>query len=147
MTLEYQPQKKQVIFQFDFSLANYGQIANIISDVDGQLSIPSGSSSPPLFFSSGDFKCVSGGAKFPMPFPLPPGLPAAVSCSVSEYVSEQAKNSLLDTNEQRLTITFRGSKNTSTQFAYCFTLNHDAISEALRESSGTMQRRFLNECE
>ena len=68
LTLEYRPQKKQVTFQFNVSLANYGQTANVVDSADGQLAMRNNTSGSPLYFSAVDFQCSLAR--------LPPWLPA-----------------------------------------------------------------------
>lgn len=147
LSLEYQPQKKQVTFRFNGSLANSGQAANVIDSVAGRLSVRNNTAGSAVYFPAQDFQCFLGsldGAKVSIPLSLQPGVPVTVACSISEYAPEQARKSLLGPNEQQLTITLYGLKKTITQLEYCFMLPDDAISEASHQSSQSVQRRFID---
>jgi hypothetical protein len=143
LSMEYQPSKNHVKFEFSFSVANYGDEPNVVDKMDARLSNISSAPQNTVQFSSLDFTCSSGGASVPIPFPLAPGLPVTVNCAAESDMPEGAL-ALLTQQENRLEVALYGQKHSKGQMPFCFFVPADVISEARASPRAILKRRFLN---
>jgi hypothetical protein len=143
LSMEYEPLKNRIKFDFAFSVANYGDEPNVVDGMDAHLSSSSIPSENTVQFSSLDFTCFSGGGRVPIPFPLTPGLPVTVSCTAESDVPAQTLE-LLTQTENRFEVELYGRKNSKDRMPFCFFLPADVTHEATASPHSAFRRRFVN---
>jgi hypothetical protein len=108
----YLPNNNKTTFTVTFSVANDGDLPNIVTDMSASVANRVAESQQIVFFDSADFDCASGQAKVSLPFTVGPGLPNSITCTAIAYVPESGRPILADGSAKRFSFLMMGQKGT-----------------------------------
>ena len=142
LTLRYLPPQHMLSVQWTFSVGNDGDLANIVSDGQGEIRDSAGGSEQVIVFSAADLDCATGEAKVAVPFVVGQGLPVSVTCTASGYLSDRGRSILADGASKEFVFSLKGQRQSGSKSRYCFDLPDEEANE-FRSGGHMISDRFV----